>query len=176
MLSERIIKCLFVCLFVLFMSYKFVIISEVYKGLINQSLWPKLFFFRSKTNKTKLFPLSSFLRLPFFSIILIYCTFSSLLSRVLRKPAFCICENKDTDQLRDNREADQRLCFRHTDSTIPLLPIYEILSLKLSSVVIQPGLCGPWSETPKTGFLITRLNCCSNLMSLGVSIVSYICS
>ena len=32
------------------------------------------------------------------------------------KPAFQICENKDADQLRSNREADQRLCFRYTDS------------------------------------------------------------
>ena len=31
----------------------------------------------------------------------------------MRKPAFCICENKDADQLRGNREADQRLCFRY---------------------------------------------------------------
>ena len=37
------------------------------------------------------------------------------------KPTTCICENKDADQLRGNREADQRLCFRYTDSTIPLL-------------------------------------------------------
>ena len=44
----------------------------------------------------------------------------------MRKPAFCICENKDADQLRGNREADQRLCFRYTDSTITLLPKYEI--------------------------------------------------
>ena len=44
------------------------------------------------------------------------------MSRVTRKPTFCICENKDADQLRGNREADQRLCFRYTDSTIPLLP------------------------------------------------------
>ena len=36
----------------------------------------------------------------------------------MRKPAFRICENKDADQLRGNREADQRLCFRYTDSTI----------------------------------------------------------
>ena len=43
------------------------------------------------------------------------------MSRIMRKPAFCICENKDTDQLRSNREADQRLCFRYMDSTIPLL-------------------------------------------------------
>ena len=40
----------------------------------------------------------------------------------MRKPAFCSSENKDADQLRGNREADQRLCFRYMDSTIPLLP------------------------------------------------------
>ena len=32
-----------------------------------------------------------------------------------------MCENKGADQLRGNREADQRICFCHTDSTIPLL-------------------------------------------------------
>ena len=51
------------------------------------------------------------------------------LSLVVRKPAFCICENKDADQLRGNHEADQRLCFRYTDSTIPLLPKSETSSL-----------------------------------------------
>ena len=75
----------------------------------------------------------------------------------MRKPAFCICENKDADQLRGNREADQRLCFRYTNSTISLLSKYEISSLQPSSVAVQPGLCGTWSETPKTGFLTTRL-------------------
>ena len=79
------------------------------------------------------------------------------MSLVVRKPAFCICENKDADQLRGNREADQRLCFRYSDSTIPLLPKSKIPSLQPSSVAVQPGLCGTWSETPKTGFLTTRL-------------------
>ena len=51
------------------------------------------------------------------------------MSRVVRKPAFCICENKDADQLRGNREADQRLCFRYTDRTISLLPKSEISGL-----------------------------------------------
>ena len=51
------------------------------------------------------------------------------LSRVMRKPAFCICENKDADQLRGNREADQRLCFRYIDSSVPLLSKSEISSL-----------------------------------------------
>ena len=40
-----------------------------------------------------------------------------------------ICENKDADQLRGDREADQRLCFRYTDNTIPLLPKSEISGL-----------------------------------------------
>ena len=50
-------------------------------------------------------------------------------SLVMRKPVFCICEDKDADQLRGNREADQRLCFCYTDSTIPLLPKFKISSL-----------------------------------------------
>ena len=75
----------------------------------------------------------------------------------MRKPTFRICENKDADQLRGNREADQRLCFRFTDSAIPLLSKSEISILYSSSVAVQPGLCETWSETPKTGFLRTRL-------------------
>ena len=75
----------------------------------------------------------------------------------MRKPAFCICENKDTDQLCGNPEADQHLCLRYTDSTIPLLPKYEISSLLPSCVAVQPSLCQTWLETPKTGFLTTRL-------------------
>ena len=70
----------------------------------------------------------------------------------MRKPAFCICENKDADQLRGYREADQRLCFRYIDSTITLLSKSEISRLLPSSVAVQPGLCRTRSETPKTGF------------------------
>ena len=51
------------------------------------------------------------------------------MSHVVRKPDFFICESKDADQLRGNREADQRLCFRYTGSTIPLLPKAEISGL-----------------------------------------------
>ena len=51
------------------------------------------------------------------------------MSLVMRNPAFCICENKDADQLRGDREADQRLCFRCTDTTILLLskPDFKLL-------------------------------------------------
>ena len=44
----------------------------------------------------------------------------------MRKPAFCICENKEADQLRGNSEADQRICFGHIDNTIPMLSKSEI--------------------------------------------------
>ena len=49
-------------------------------------------------------------------------------SLVMRKPDFRICGNKDADQLRGNREADQRLCFRYRESTIPLLSTSKISS------------------------------------------------
>ena len=54
---------------------------------------------------------------------------SSYMSLVLRKPDFCICENKAADQLCGNRTTGQRLCSHYTDSTIPLLPKSEILSI-----------------------------------------------
>ena len=56
-------------------------------------------------------------------------TTSNEISRIMRKPDFCICENKGADQLRGNREADQRLCFRYTDSALPLSAKSEISSL-----------------------------------------------
>ena len=65
----------------------------------------------------------------------------------MEKPTICICENKDADQLRGNREADQRLCFRYTDSTIPLLLKSEIASFYPASVTVQAGLCRTCSDT-----------------------------
>ena len=38
----------------------------------------------------------------------------------MRKPAFCICENKVADQLRGNRATDQRFCFRYIGCFKPL--------------------------------------------------------
>ena len=55
----------------------------------------------------------------------------------MRKPDFYQCENKGADQLCSNCTADQRLCFRYTESTIPqdsrfLLWVYR-------SVCVGPG-------------------------------------
>ena len=54
--------------------------------------------------------------------------YHSYLSQYIRKPTICICENKGADQFCGYREANQCLCFRYTDSTIPLL-----LKSKISS-------------------------------------------
>ena len=43
------------------------------------------------------------------------------MSRHMGKPTICLGENKGADQLRSYCEADQRLCFRYSDSTVPLL-------------------------------------------------------
>ena len=69
------------------------------------------------------------------------------LNRLMGKSTICIGENKGADQLRGNREADQRLCFRYSDSTFPLLLKYEISSFELFSVTVQVGLCRTWLET-----------------------------
>ena len=79
------------------------------------------------------------------------------------KPTICIGEIKDADQLRGNREADQRLCFRYSDSTIPPLLKSEISSFWLFSVTGQVGLCRTCSETtllvfPRGDSIILR-NC-----------------
>ena len=74
----------------------------------------------------------------------------------MTKLAFRIYENKEANQVSGNRQADQPLCFHYRDSTIPLLTKSEISSLYQSYVVVQPGLCRTWSETPKIAFLTTR--------------------
>ena len=75
----------------------------------------------------------------------------------MRKPTFCMCENKEADQLRANREAVQHLCFRYIGSTIPLLSKSEIL--KPLAIFCS---CSAWFVSdqvgkPNVGFLMTRL-------------------
>ena len=115
------------------------------------------------------------IRIPFPEVILLsskYRFYWRNMSLVMRKPVFCICENNDADQLRGNRKADQHLCFCYTERPIPLLPKSEISSLQPSSVTAQPGLCRTWSETPNTGFLITRLKCrWENVLKLNMVIL-----
>ena len=78
------------------------------------------------------------------------------MSLVMRKPVICICENKDADQFRGNREADQRFYFRYTASTIHLLPKPEIPSLYRHLLWLYSLVCvGPGRKA--RNFLTTRL-------------------
>ena len=84
------------------------------------------------------------------------------------KPTICIGKNIDADQLRGNREADHRLCFRYSDSTIPPLLNFKISSFKLFSVTVQTGLCRTCSETtllvfPRGGSNIVHANALENV-------------
>ena len=67
----------------------------------------------------------------------------------MRNLDFCLCENKGADQLCSNCEADQRLCFRYTDSTI-------LLKSKISSFC-PSSVAGQADLGRKTGFLALRL-------------------
>ena len=75
----------------------------------------------------------------------------------MRKTDFCLCEDKGADQLHSSCEAGRCLCFRYTDSAIALLRTSETTNFCSSSVAAQAGLCQTLSETPKTGFLVSRL-------------------
>ena len=69
----------------------------------------------------------------------------------MRKPDFRLSENKGADQLRRNCEADQRLCFCYTDSTI-----YHIVKCKISSLY-RPVYFGV-GRNSRQSFLASRLN------------------
>ena len=63
------------------------------------------------------------------------------LSGVMRKPTFCLGENKGADQLRSNCEADQRLCFRYMDSTISLLSESAVVAHKEGITLVWVKVC-----------------------------------
>ena len=71
------------------------------------------------------------------------------------KPTNCIGENKGADLLHGNCKADQRLCFRYTDSTIILLlkPKFQASSLFLR--LYRPVCVGP-GQNPNIWFSDAR--------------------
>ena len=59
-------------------------------------------------------------------------TFINEMSRLMGKPKICIGENKDADQLRGNREADQRVfATRIVQFLLYLTPKFQASSLLL---------------------------------------------
>ena len=70
----------------------------------------------------------------------------------MRKQTICIGENKGAEQLRSNCEADQRLCFRYTDSTIPLLFKYKIQAFNHLLRLYSPVCVRPVRKHKLFGF------------------------
>ena len=75
--------------------------------------------------------------------------------------------NKGTDQPVHLHSLISTFVFPCLDSMISLVSISEISSLYLASVAEQAGLSLNWSQTRKTGFLMTRL---IYFMSLFISV------
>ena len=79
------------------------------------------------------------------------------LSHVMRKPVYAICEQQRRRSACASAQSDQRFVVRYLDSILSLLATAEISRLWLASVAEQACLSLTWSQTPKTGFLVTRL-------------------
>ena len=70
----------------------------------------------------------------------------------MSKPTFCKCKNKGAAQLHVNRAVDQHLCFHYINSIIPLLPKYEISSLKPIFCGCTAGFVSDLVGNPKDRF------------------------
>ena len=76
----------------------------------------------------------------------------------MRNPVMPYANNKGADQPAHPRSLISAFVVRCLDGILPLVSISKISSICLASVATQAGLSLPWSETPKTGFLVTRHN------------------
>ena len=88
------------------------------------------------------------------------------------KPTICIGENKDADQLCGNREADQHLCFRYSDSTIPLLRGGSYCLYPTNTKIEIQGKSNGTTYAVFQVFFITSVikkNCCGPSISRTVS-------
>ena len=74
----------------------------------------------------------------------------------MRKPVLPYANKKGADQPVHPRSLMSTFVVRCIDSIISLVSIPKVSSLCLASVAAQAGLSQPWSETRKTGFLVTR--------------------
>ena len=67
---------------------------------------------------------------------------------VMRKPAFCICKNKGTNQLHGNWAADQRICYHYIVQSLfflnPKFPASSYLQWLYNPVCVRPG----WNPPP----------------------------
>ena len=82
---------------------------------------------------------------------------NTYMSHVMRKPVLPYANNQGADQPARS-SLISTFVVRCLDSIIPQVFISEISSINLASVAAHAGWNLPWSQTPKTGFLVTRLN------------------
>ena len=75
--------------------------------------------------------------------------------------------NRYADQPAHPRSLIRTFVVRYLDSIIPILAESKISSLQLVSVAKQAGLSLTWSETPKTGFLVTRFRFNQTFVAVG---------
>ena len=75
----------------------------------------------------------------------------------MRKPFYAICKQQRCRSACAFAQSDQHLYFCCLNSIISLVSVSEISSIYLASVAVQASSSLTWSETPKTGFLLTWL-------------------
>ena len=73
----------------------------------------------------------------------------------MTKPAFAICEQQRRRLVCASTQSDQRSCCSLPRLYNTFVSIYKISRLYLISVAEEAGLSLTWSQTPKTGFLVT---------------------
>ena len=76
----------------------------------------------------------------------------------MRKPVYVICKQQWRRLACASAQFDQHFIVRCLDNIISLVSISEISSIYLASVAEQAGLSPTWLQTPKTDFLVTKLN------------------
>ena len=105
------------------------------------------------------------------------------MSRVMRKPAFCICENKGADQPRGNHVADQHLCYHCIDRIIPLLPKSKFKLLVIfcgqtarfvSDLAVNPEDRFSHEAAPAWKPLIVRLSLYKGKLTIYIFKMSYV--
>ena len=91
----------------------------------------------------------------------------------MRKPVYAICgNNKGENQPAHPRSLISAFVVHCLDSIIHLVSISEISSLYLASVAEQAGLSLSWSQTPKSGFLVSRLKQLSVILQTKAKLIS----
>ena len=75
----------------------------------------------------------------------------------MREPVLPYANNKGADQPAHPGSLISTFVIRCLDSIIPLVFVAEVSSLNIASMTVQAGLSLPWSQTPKTGFLVMCL-------------------